>query len=461
MKTIKKIIVILLTLFISTMPTLAQEIHEAAKEGYLEKVKMLLEKDPQLINTKDETGRTPLHWACRGVHIKIVEYLIENGADVNARDINNVTPLHSLSYRGQTDCIELLIKNGADIETKDASGLNALFYAAYGGHKGAMEALLKNGVTINTRNKNGLTPADIAKDGGHAELAQFLISQGGKLTPVKNPEVFNLTNNIYKITFCYNQCTNIIVFAGSDSVLVIDTGYPRTTEKLKSTIEKIAEGKKIYIINTHLHIDHIGGNNIADDEDKIINFENLDQKVSTGNLKKGKVPLRGKSGKIFETYYVMNFNDKEIRLIPSPGAHTDADLIIHIVDSGIVHMGDLLISQSFPSVSSNIVKYLDILEKAIDIFPEYTKFIAGHGHDLTMRGVKDYQKMLINTIEIVKKGIRAGKSVEDMQKEKFLKDYESYNTFIPELSTDFWIGVVYRSYENDNLELKDKNYENK
>lgn len=453
MKTTKKAIIVLVLLFISTMPAMAQEIHEAAKNGDLAKVKMLLVKYPELINAKDETGRTPLHWACRGVHLEIVEYLIENGADVNARDNNNITPLHSLAFRGQTDCIELLIKNGVDIGTKDASGLDALFYAAYGGQKGATEVLIRNGATINTRNKNGLTAADIAKYEGHAELARFLISMGVKLTPVKDPEVFNLANNIYKITFCYDQCTNIIVFAGSDSVLVIDTGYPRTTEKLKSTIEKLTEGEKIYIINTHLHIDHIGGNGIADDEDKIINFQNLDHKVSNGVLKKGKGSLKGKSGKIFETYYTMNFNDKEIRLIPSPGAHTDADLIVHIVDSGIVHTGDLLISQSFPSLTrgAKVSEYLDILDKVFDVFPEGTKFIAGHGHDLTMKEFKDYQKMLLATIEIIKKGMKAGKSVEEMQREKVLKDYESYNSFIPELNTDFWIGAVCRSYENNNL----------
>lgn len=450
MNAINKLIVLLLTSLISTMPVLAHEIHKAAKNSDLVKVKMLLVKYPELINAKDEIGRTPLHWACLGVHIKIVEYLIEKGADVNARDINNVTPLHSVSFRGQTDCIELLLINGVDIGAKDTGGLDALFYAAYGGQKGAAEVLIRNGATINTRNKNGLTSADIAKDEGYAELTRFLISKGGQLTPVKDPEVFNLANNIYKITFCYDQCANIIVFAGSDSVLVIDTGYPRTAEKLKSTIEKIAKGRKIYIINTHLHIDHIGGNGIADEEDKIINFQNLDHKVTNGNLKKGKGSLKGKSGKIFETYYTRDINDQEIRLIPAPGAHTDADMIVHIVDSGIVHMGDLLISQSFPSLTrgAKVLEYLDILEKVFDVFPESTKFIAGHGRDLTMKEFKDYKKMLLTSIEIIKKGMKAGKSVEDMQKEKVLKDYESYNSFIPELNTDFWIGTVCRSYEN-------------
>ena len=449
MKTFNRIIIGLLILSVSTISILAQDIHKAAQAGNLDQVKALLKNNPGLINAQDETGRTPLQWACRGVHINIVEYLIENGADVNARDIYNITPLHSLSYRGQTDCMELVIENGADIDVKDETGLSALFYAVYGGHKDAAEILIKNGAAINIRNSHGLTPADIAKDGGHDELTRFLTSKGSKLTPVEDPEISTLAKNFYKITFCYDQCTNMIVFVGSDGVLVIDTGDPRTTEKLKATIEKIAEAKKIHVINTHMHPDHIGGNGIADDEDKIINFQNLDEKVSKGALKQGKGSLKGKSGKTFETYYTMNFNDQEIRLIPSPGAHTDTDLLIHFVDLGIVHMGDLLISQSFPSLTrgAKILEYLDILDKVFDVFPENTKFIPGHGRDLTMKEFMDYQKMLHTTIDIVKKGMKSGKSVEDMVKEKVLKDFEVYNTFIPELNTDFWIGAVYRNYK--------------
>ena len=64
MKTIKKIVVIFLTVFISTMPALAQEIHEAAKNGDLDKVKMLLKINPKLVDVRDNSGKIPLHWAC-------------------------------------------------------------------------------------------------------------------------------------------------------------------------------------------------------------------------------------------------------------------------------------------------------------------------------------------------------------------------------------------------------------
>ena len=449
MKTIGKINVLLLAILISTSPILAQEIHEAAINGDLDKVKKMLKIDPKLVDVRDNSGKTPLHWACMGVHKDVVKYLVDQGSDVNARDNNKVSPLHSLSILGHNECIKLLLKKGANIGLKDISGNDALFYAAYAGQKDIVEILCDNGAKINVKNNNDLTPTDLAIDNNRKETANLLISKGGKPTPVKDAKIFHLANNISRITFFYIQPTNIIVCAGSDGILLIDTGFRRTTKKLKSTIKKLVKRKIKYIINTHQHMDHIGGNTIAGDKVKIIDYANLKQMVSEGVLKKGKSSLKGKSNKTFATYYTMYFNNHEIRIIPSPGAHTNEDLMIHILDSGLLHMGDLLISQSFPSLTrgAKVLEYLEILDKVIDIFPADTKFIGGHGRDLTMKELRDYQKMLLSTIEIVKKGMKAGKSVEGMQKEKLLKDYESYNTFIPELNTDYWIRVIYRSYK--------------
>ena len=147
------------------------------------------------------------------------------------------------------------------------------------------------------------------------------------------------------------------------------------------------------------------------------------------------------------TYYYLRFNGEEIRLIPYPGIHSDADMIIYFSNSGVAHMGDLLLSQSFPSVGPKVDQYINLLEKVTGIFPKNTKFISGHGRDLTMKGVKDYQKMLLTTIDIVKKGMKSGKSVEVMQKEQLLKDYELYSKFLNGLDTDYWINAIYECYK--------------
>ena len=116
------------------------------------------------------------------------------------------------------------------------------------------------------------------------------------------------------------------------------------------------------------------------------------------------------------------------------------------MDSGVVQMGDLLLSQSFPAVGDDVANYLAFLEKVLDIFPEKTKFISGHGRELTLEEVRGYYEMLLATVEIVKKGIKAGKSIEDLQKEHVLKDYESYGELLGFLNADNWIGNVYKCY---------------
>ncbi|MCJ7582707.1 MAG: ankyrin repeat domain-containing protein, partial [Candidatus Aminicenantes bacterium] len=108
----------------------SEEIHEFAMKGNLEGVKAQIVQNPELVNAKDKDGRTPLHWACRGVHLDVVKYLVENGADVNAEDNNKVVPLHSLAVRNSTAAIEILLANEADINAKDYSSHTALHQAA-------------------------------------------------------------------------------------------------------------------------------------------------------------------------------------------------------------------------------------------------------------------------------------------------------------------------------------------
>ncbi|MFC1726175.1 hypothetical protein ACFL4T_11155, partial [candidate division KSB1 bacterium] len=124
------------------------------------------------------------------------------------------------------------------------------------------------------------------------------------------------------------------------------------------------------------------------------------------------------------------------------------DLIIYFKNAGIVHMGDLLLSQSFPATSQDVFKYMEILRKVLEVFPESSRFISGHGKDSDFSDVKNYEKMLLNTIDIVKKGMEAGKSVEDMQKEKVLGKYESFNHFLDWLHTDYWVEAVFKNIKN-------------
>ncbi len=432
-------------------PTSAQDISEVASTGDLVQLKVLVEEDPLAVNFKDEQGRTPLHWASRGVHIDILEYLVENGADVNATDSDKVTPLHSLSYRGDVKAMGTLIENGANVEAQDSSGMVPLMYAAYAGHEEAAAALVRDGANVMARDDAGGTAVDIAVDQGNEELTRFLLANGAELSPVADPEIVKLADTIHRISFCYQQCTNMLVVESVDGVLVIDTGYRRTVEQLRGRIHDIGKGRKTTIINTHQHGDHIGGNGIAGSDSHIISGENLDEMVFRGILKKDTSKLQGVSGREYDAGYTLSFHERKVRLVPLPGAHTESDLVVHLEDAGIVHMGDLLISQSFPSLTrgEKIREYMAILDQVIDIFDDRTLFVGGHGRDLQKRELVAYRDMLQKTIDLVVSDLAGGKSTQAMQREGVLSDYASYDTFIPMLNTNYWIETVSRNYSID------------
>lgn len=265
----------------------------------------------------------------------------------------------------------------------------------------------------------------------------------------KDVDMVKHSGSVYRLTFPHRLRTNIGVSVGTDGILLVDTGYKDTVPQLKKVLKRIGQGKIKYIVNTHHHGDHTQGNVIAGPETRIVGLHDVKQLVSQGVLVKAKGPMVGKTGKMFELYYTLDFNGEEIRLIPSPGTHSSSDMIIYFTRSGVVHMGDLLLSQSFPAVGRNIKKYLPILEKVIDIFSEDTIFLSGHGKDLTKKGVRNYYSMLLTTIDMVKKAKKAGKTIKEIQKQRILKDYESYNTYLDWLTTDYWIDAVYKCYRED------------
>jgi glyoxylase-like metal-dependent hydrolase (beta-lactamase superfamily II) len=156
----------------------------------------------------------------------------------------------------------------------------------------------------------------------------------------------------------------------------------------------------------------------------LIDGHNLDQCMSYGVIFPGNGELEGESGNGFDTYYSLNFNGEKIQIIPYPGVHSDSDLIVYFSSSGVAHMGDLLLTQSFPAVGAKVKEYLKFLNKVITVFPKDTKFIGGHGHDFTLDGVKQYRQMLLTTIEKVREEIRCARGVGILERIPVLPEYK-------------------------------------
>ena len=169
-----------------SQPYQGPEIHKAAAQGELEKIKLKLNQNSNLISSLDSQRNTPLHVAAFYGNAEIVKFLIANGAEVNSRGKGGFTPLVSTLFFGfrqkrtdsdsVKDVVEILIDSGADVNTKTLSGSTPLHYVAACATKEVVELLISAGADINATNDDGDTPLNTAcryrrkKKGGVIDL---------------------------------------------------------------------------------------------------------------------------------------------------------------------------------------------------------------------------------------------------------------------------------------------------
>jgi ankyrin repeat protein len=246
MKILKFVLVIAVLLFVSVRIQ-AQEIITAATAGNLEKVKELVEKDPQLVNAKDATGRTLLHLAAGGVHLEVMKYLVQKGADVNAKETDGTTPLYSSALRGHLEACKFLIAKGALVDAINKGGETPFYYAAYSGNKELLNYLLANGANkadLEIRNEYGRTPlCAVARDGGNAETIKALISLGAD---VNAAEPSGMTPIMLAAWRPYKDAVNVLLDAGADLFVNTPKGerlLSYAVRGLEKLFEKMIEKK--------------------------------------------------------------------------------------------------------------------------------------------------------------------------------------------------------------------------
>ena len=158
----------------------AQEIIEAARSGDLAKVKELAAANPGVVNAKDPDGRTPLHWACRGVHLEVLEFLLARGADGNTGDRNGASPLHWATMAGHASMVKLLLDHGADPSARDANGDTPLNLAASQGFRETVDLLLDREAQMDTSAGKALVLLQAAARQGLARLFRAVVEKEGQ-----------------------------------------------------------------------------------------------------------------------------------------------------------------------------------------------------------------------------------------------------------------------------------------
>ena len=168
---------------LSATPLTAHEIHDAAQAGDLAKVRSLLEADPDLLELKNENGKTPMHFAAESGSVELIRFLLDKGAAVNAKNIASEIPLHYAAGWCHLEAVKLLLDRKADVSIRSNEGDTPLHYLRFVGLREVAELLLDNGADINARNNAGETFLGMAVNAGRPQLIDLAFDRGARIEP--------------------------------------------------------------------------------------------------------------------------------------------------------------------------------------------------------------------------------------------------------------------------------------
>lgn len=247
------------------------------------------------------------------------------------------------------------------------------------------------------------------------------------------------------------QGGNIGVSVGPDGILIVDDQYAPLADKIKAALGKLGSDKPKFILNTHWHGDHTGGNAAFGRDGVIIAHTNVRKRVSTTEEIFGQkfepLPKVGLPVVTFDDSLSLHFNDEEIRVWHLPGGHTDGDCVVLFTKSNVLHMGDLFFSGMFPFVDlehgGDVERMADNVARLIAEAPKDVKVIPGHGPISTLDDVRTFHKMLTESLALVKERVAAGKTLDQIKSEGMPEPWKKWGDGF--VKSHHWLETVYNS----------------
>lgn len=228
---------------------------------------------------------------------------------------------------------------------------------------------------------------------------------------------------------------NIGLSVGADSVFVIDDQYAPLSEKIAAAIKKITDKPVQFVLNTHWHSDHTGGNeNFAKGGALIMAHDNVKKRLSTEQFieflraKEAPLPKIAQPVVTFSTDVTFHINGDEVYAFHMPKAHTDGDAIIHFRKSNVIHMGDIFFNGFYPFIDTSsggspegVVAAAD---RVLAMADDATRIIPGHGPVSNKAELKIYRDMVATVSARVKKLAQEGKKLDEIIAAKPSAEYD-------------------------------------
>lgn len=243
---------------------------------------------------------------------------------------------------------------------------------------------------------------------------------------------------------------NIGVSVGEDGIVIVDDQYAPLAPKIEAALKTISDKPVRFILNTHYHPDHTGGNEQFGKTAPIVAQENVRKRLKDGTTTmfgpmaaqpKGALPIV-----TFNDSLTIHLNGEDVRAVHFPNSHTDGDSVIWFTQSNVVHMGDNFFNGWFPVIDldngGGVKGMIKTVEKVASMIPADTKVIAGHGPLGDRDSLRKFGEMLKGTSAAVQAALDAGKTVDQMKSEKVLAAWEDWGKGF--IKTDRFIELLHR-----------------
>src|SRR5271157_3403168 len=269
-------------------------------------------------------------------------------------------------------------------------------------------------------------------------------------------KVTKVSGNMYMLE---GEGGNIAASVGEDGIVIVDDQFAPLAEKIQAALKdlKITDKLVRFVINTHYHGDHTGGNEpFANAGSTVIAQDNVRKRLETGGTagNGGSVKMEVKPAAkaalpviTFEHDVTVHLNGEDIRALHFPAGHTDGDAVIFFPKNNVVHMGDDFVRYGFPFIDvasgGSVQGMIAAMEKASAMLPADVKVIPGHGALSNLDDVREFVKMLKETSAAVQRALDEHKTLEQMKQEKILEPWKKWSGEF--IDSDKFIETLYNS----------------
>ena len=248
------------------------------------------------------------------------------------------------------------------------------------------------------------------------------------------------------------------VLAGPDGVLMVDSQFAPLGDKIVAAIKQISDGRIRFLINTHVHGDHTGGNeNIGKQGAAILARENLRARLlKPAPLASGQpgvpAPPMALPMVTYDAPVTIRMNGEEVRLVPVPLAHTDGDTMVYFPTANVIMTGDFYRSTGYPNIDrangGTMNGMLAGFDAIIALGRPDTKIVPGHGAIVDKAAVAAHKAMMIGVRDKVAALVRQNKTQEEVVAAKPTADFDAKVTGATPMTGDRFVGQLYQELKS-------------